>query len=75
MSCVGTDDAGDDVLATGIAQGYNGALAKLLGQAKDEEAVELRREIAAMCKAYGKQRKAASYGKKACGGGKPLVKK
>ena len=76
MSCAGTDDAGDDVvLATGIAQGGNGVLAKMLGLAKDEEAAKLRRELAAMCKAYGTQRKAASPSKKACGGGKALVKK
>ena len=57
MPCTGTDDAGKGVvLATGIAQDYNGVLAKMLGQANDEQAVKLRREIAAMCKAYGKQR-------------------
>ena len=40
MSRAGTDDAGEDVApAAGIAQGYSGVLAKLLGQAKDEEAV------------------------------------
>ena len=63
MSCAGTDDAGDDVaLVTGIAQGPDGVLAKMLGQVKDEEAAKLRREIAAMCRAYGKQRKAAVAG-------------
>ena len=76
MSCAGTDDAGEDVaLATGIALGYDGVLAKMLGQAKDEEAVKLRREIAAMCKAYGKQRKTAAASRKPGGSTKDLLKK
>ena len=76
MSCAGTDDAGDDVaLATGIAQGYDGVLAKMLGQAKDEEAVKLRREIAAMCKAYGKQSRTAAAKGKPGGSAKAVLRK
>ena len=76
MSCAATDEAGDDVaFVTGIAQDYDGVLAKMLGQVKDEEATKLRREIAAMCKAYGKQRKAAGAGKKLGSCTKAAVKK
>ena len=76
MSCAGADDAGEDVaLATGIARDYDGVLARLLGQGKDDEAVMLRREIAAMCTAFGKQRQAAGGFEKVGANGKIPVKK
>ena len=68
MSYGGTGESVDDVaVATGIAQGHDGVLGKMLSQAKDDEAAKLRREIAALCKAYGKQRKTAAASKKASG--------